>query len=387
MSVATKMTAIADKIRSLLGITGAMGLDSMASNLGTVETEVGTQADLISQIASALEGKAGGGGIDTSDATAVAGDILSGKTAYAKGNKITGTIATKTSSNLAASGATVTVPAGYYASQATKSVATATQATPSVSIDSAGKITASATQSAGYVSAGTKTGTKQLTTKAATTFTPSTSNQTIASGTYLTGTQTIKGDSNLVAGNIKSGVSIFGVSGSYAGSGEDLSTELATQDNLITELETVLASKAAGGGSGQYATGKLTISSGTKTSGTEITSVSGLPFKPIYVIVTLSTSSVSVSSTSYYILMSLEGGLVTRGTFARKYSTSYTYGYHTISYATLTITDDGFTIKSTSGNLYTASEYTYIAIGGNQTDMGIFNGVSSPIDSSGGSLD
>lgn len=55
---------------------------------------------------------------------------------------------------------------------------------------------------------------KPTATKAAATITPSTSNQTIASGTYLTGTQTIKGDSNLKAANIKSGTSIFGVSGS-----------------------------------------------------------------------------------------------------------------------------------------------------------------------------
>lgn len=142
----------------------------------------------------------------------------------------------------------------------TGTMPTATQATPSISVNSSGLITASSTQSEGYVEAGTKSATKQLTvqasktitpstssqtvvasgvyttgditvapipssyvkptaTKGATTYTPTTSNQTIASGTYLSGTQTIKGDANLVAGNIKSGVSIFGVSGTYEGSG------------------------------------------------------------------------------------------------------------------------------------------------------------------------
>lgn len=118
-----------------------------------------------------------------------ASDLLSGKQLIdADGNVVTGNIATKTASNLSASGATVTVPAGYYASQATKSVATAAQATPSVSIDSAGKITASATQTAGYVAAGTKTGTKQLTVQGAKTITPTKSSQTaVASGRYTTG--------------------------------------------------------------------------------------------------------------------------------------------------------------------------------------------------------
>lgn len=58
-----------------------------------------------------------------------------------------------------------------------------------------------------------------VTKKAAATYTPKTSDQSIAASQYLSGAQTIKGDANLVAGNIKSGVSIFGVTGTYAGNG------------------------------------------------------------------------------------------------------------------------------------------------------------------------
>ena len=58
-----------------------------------------------------------------------------------------------------------------------------------------------------------------VTKKSAATYTPGTSDQSIASGQYLNGTQTIKGDSNLTAGNIRNGVSIFGVTGTYAGGG------------------------------------------------------------------------------------------------------------------------------------------------------------------------
>ncbi len=58
-----------------------------------------------------------------------------------------------------------------------------------------------------------------VTKKSAATYTPGTSDQNIASGQYLSGAQTIKGNANLVAGNIKSGVSIFGVTGTYAGGG------------------------------------------------------------------------------------------------------------------------------------------------------------------------
>lgn len=69
---------------------------------------------------------------------------------------------------------------------------------------------------------------KPTSTKEATTYTPTTTAQTIASGTYCSGAQTIKGDANLIASNIKSGVSIFGVNGTFeadaGGSAEEVET-------------------------------------------------------------------------------------------------------------------------------------------------------------------
>lgn len=129
-----------------------------ASNIMTgVTVEVGDSADS-DRVASVT-------GTFTSDGTVTSNaQILSGYVAYSKGAKYTGSIASKSASDLTASGATVTVPAGYYSAQATKSVATTTHPNPTVSVNSTtGVITASHTQTAGYVSAGTTTGTAQLT--------------------------------------------------------------------------------------------------------------------------------------------------------------------------------------------------------------------------------
>lgn len=60
---------------------------------------------------------------DTDSGDAAAGDMLSGKKAWVDGVEVTGTVAAKSVSDLTASGKTVTVPAGLYGSQATKSVA------------------------------------------------------------------------------------------------------------------------------------------------------------------------------------------------------------------------------------------------------------------------
>ena len=179
----------------------------------------------------------GGGGnavfVDTSDATLDnAGKLPSGVTAYADGTKYTGTASENDSTDLTISGATVTVPAGYYASNASGTVSSGS-ATPAATISATGasvstgtntltlskSVSNTPTVSAGYISSGTAGNssvslTASVTTKAAATITPGTSNQTIASGTYLTGAQTISCDANLLAGNIVAGKTIFGVAGS-----------------------------------------------------------------------------------------------------------------------------------------------------------------------------
>ena len=113
------------------------------------------------------------------------------------------------------------------------SVETVEQATPSITVNSStGLITATTTQTAGYVAAGTKSSTHQLAFQAAQTITPGTTNKTIAANTYLGGVQTIKGDANLVASNIVSGKSIFGVVGTAT------TGDTSTEDGLLTKTVT-----------------------------------------------------------------------------------------------------------------------------------------------------
>lgn len=73
-----------------------------------------------------------------------------------------------------------------------------------------------------------------VTQKSAQTYIPTTTDQTIASGQYLTGVQTIKGDANLLAENIKKGVVIFGITGTYEGdvpSGYTVTVSLTNPQN------------------------------------------------------------------------------------------------------------------------------------------------------------
>ena len=145
----------------------------------------------------------------------------------ASGQYLNGTQTIKGDSNLTAanikSGVKIFNVTGSYAGSSsggntpnlqTKTV-TPSESTQTVSPDSGydglSKVTVNAISST-YIGS-------DVTKKSAATYIPKTTDQSIASGQYLSGTQTIKGDANLVAGNIKSGVNIFGVTGTYAGGG------------------------------------------------------------------------------------------------------------------------------------------------------------------------
>ena len=66
------------------------------------------------------------------------------------------------------------------------------------------------------------------------TITPTTSNQTIPANTYLTGAQTISGDSDLIATNIKHGANIFGVTGTFGVKIETIVTAPSQRGQTIT---------------------------------------------------------------------------------------------------------------------------------------------------------
>ena len=270
----------------------------------------------------------------------------------------------RNSSDLTASGATVSVPSGYYENNASKAVSsgsattpsTSITANPSISVSSGGLITASVsasqnvtpTVSAGYVSSGTAgtvsvsgSNTSQLTTQAAQTIYPSSSDQTINSGRYLTGNQTIKAvtTSNLTADNIKSGVvvtvgdsadadRILSVTGTYSGGGSSVSfdTKTATASDYPTSLQ--------------------------------FTSMKG---EPKAFVVRLNAQVSSSGSTTYYYIVDISHfGTTTHGNCFRIGSTrrvdNITSGYsYTYSGTTLTITSSAASRSASPGAFYNGS--------------------------------
>lgn len=127
---------------------------------------------------------------------------------------------------------------------------TINSSTGKITISGSGSTTVTGSVSPGWITTvngkqitATVTGELQLTTKGAETITPGTSNKTIVAGTYLTGTQTIQGDANLIRANIISGKTIFGVAGSaVVPSGDIALNATATSANNISVTNYTTAS-------------------------------------------------------------------------------------------------------------------------------------------------
>ena len=186
-----------------------------------------------------------GGGTDTSNANATAAQVLSGYTCYVNDTKITGTMPNcGTRSATLNAGGSFTIVEGHHNGSGVVTVRSLSDHTPGTAgaahilsgktawvsgskrtgtMTNRGAVSQSLAANGSYtIPAGWHNGSgkvnQSLTTQGAKSVTTKTTNQTACSANrWTTGTITIVGSSSLTAGNIKNGVWIFGVKGTFRG--------------------------------------------------------------------------------------------------------------------------------------------------------------------------
>lgn len=245
----------------------------------------------------------------------------------ASGQYLNGTQTIKGDSNLTAgnirSGVKIFNVTGSYAgsssggssSRLQTKTATPSESTQTISPDSGYDGLSSVTVNAvsrTYVGSG-------VTKKAAATYTPKTSDQSIAASQYLSGAQTIKGDANLVAGNIKSGVSIFGVTGTYAGGGSSGgSGNNNVEAYAVTNTSPSVSFKRTDGAIKIWGYGTMTSSSGWGQQTTSLIAFEGDKYHKSAMYGSPSSTSLSLSISNGKLTglpsgLSAISAIVTRG--------------------------------------------------------------------------
>lgn len=205
--------------------------------------------------------------VDLSNDTVAANNLLQGYTAHdSTGAAITGTYTPPASVNVqtdkaytvsAGGNQTISPDSGYDAmDEVALSVPTTTAATPTLSLVSGvanSYIEGVSNQTTGWVTQAQKRGTYSLTRIVGQTITPTTNDQTIIANDAVVhaynGAVKVAGSSALTAGNIKSGTTIFGITGTYAGL--DTSDATATAADIASgKTAYVNGSKIIGTASG-----------------------------------------------------------------------------------------------------------------------------------------
>ncbi len=165
-------------------------------------------------------------------------------------------ITSRSSSDLTASGATVTAPAGYYSSAATKTVSSGTEGTPTATKGTVSNnsiaVTPSVTNTAGYISGGTHTGTAVTV-----------SASELVSGTYTINSSGTKDVTNYASVSVASGTE---------------GTPTATKGTVTNHSISVTPSVTNTGGyiSGNTRTGTaVTVSASELVSGTKSITANG----------------------------------------------------------------------------------------------------------------
>ena len=124
----------------------------------------------------------------------------------------------RSQTDITVDGPTVSIPQGNYKSAANVEIPTVPQATPTIRVNDSGVISVTANQEAGYVVSGNKVASHQLQLQPGATITPTKASQVAVHSGYFTGGSVIvAGDQYLDPQYIVSGVSIFGVGGTYTG--------------------------------------------------------------------------------------------------------------------------------------------------------------------------
>ncbi len=166
--------------------------------------------------------------VNTSSGTATAGSLLSGTTAWVGGAEVTGTMANVGAQNITPSTTSQTISPGYHSGTGTvagdANLVTANIKSGvsifGVSGDANVVNTSSGTATAGSLLSGTTAWvdgaeiTGAMPNVGAQNITPSTTSQTISPG-YHSGAGAVAGDANLTAENIKAGVTVFEVTGTF----------------------------------------------------------------------------------------------------------------------------------------------------------------------------